>query len=97
MELAQQRARGHISESLLENELLKEALQAIKDEVNRQWVECPARDHEGKEALWQLAKTAQKFENLLLGYVESGKLAADQLKRFEEKKSLKDVLLKRIA
>lgn len=87
MELPEQRARGQISESLLENELLQEALKAIKEEVMRQWVECPARDHEGKEALWQLAKTAQKFENVLLGYIETGKLAAEQLKRFEEKKT----------
>lgn len=88
MELPEQRARGQISESLLENELLKEALQAIKDDVTRQWMECPARDHEGKEALWQLMKTAQKFENVLIGYIETGKLASEQLKRFEEKKTL---------
>lgn len=88
MEIPEQRARGQISQSLLENELLKEALQALKDEVITQWVECPARDKEGKEALWQLMKTQQKFENILLGYVETGKLASEQLKRFEEKKTL---------
>lgn len=96
MELAEQRARGQISESLLENELLQEALKAIKDEVMTQWIACPARDHEGKEALWQLAKTAEKFENILLGYIQTGKLASEQMKRFEEKKGLRDII-KRIA
>ena len=89
MDLLQQQSRGHLSESLLENELLKEALKAIKDEVNAQWVDCPARDKEGKEALWQLAKTAQKFENILLGYIDTGKLATSQLKRFEEESTVK--------
>lgn len=90
MDLIEQQTRGQISSSLLENALLKEALKAIKDEVMQQWIECPARDLEGKEALWQLAKTAQKFENLLIGYVETGKLATEQMKRFEEKRTLRE-------
>lgn len=90
MDLIEQQTRGQISSSLLENALLKEALKAIKDEVMQQWIECPARDLEGKEALWQLAKTAQKFENILIGYVETGKLATEQMKRFEEKRTLRE-------
>lgn len=90
--LLDQQTRGQVSASLLENELLKEALKAIKDEVSRQWLECPARDHEGKEALWQLAKTAQKFENILIGYVETGKLATAELARFEKESKLKRFL-----
>jgi protein involved in temperature-dependent protein secretion len=88
MDLPQQQERGRRAAELLESELLKEALKAIKDEVTEQWVECPARDKEGKEALWQLAKTAQKFENALMGYISTGKLATDQMKRFEEKRGI---------
>lgn len=90
--LLDQQTRGQISASLLENELLKEALKALKDEVAEQWVNCPARDKEGKEALWQLAKTAQKFENILIGYVETGKLATAELARFEKESKLKRML-----
>ena len=54
-------------------------------------MECPARDKEGKEALWQLIKTARKFRGVLQGYVQTGKLAADQLKRFE-----KDSVIRRL-
>jgi hypothetical protein len=80
--------RAEHARRLLSDELLAEALQAIRNEVVRTWIDCPIRDQEGKEALWQLAKTADKFETLLRGYVESGKLATVNLKSFEERKGL---------
>jgi hypothetical protein len=70
--------------SLAENELLNEALDAIDKEVMEQWINCPARDKEGKEALWQLIKTSRKFKAILTGYIESGKLATDRLKYHEK-------------
>lgn len=80
--------RGRRAQELLDNELLVQALDAIESEVVAQWEQCPARDAEGKEACWQLIKTSKKFRAILLGYVESGKLASDQIRRFEEKRSL---------
>lgn len=84
--------RGIAALSLLENELLKEALAAIDKEVMEQWIECPARDKEGKEALWQLIKTSRKFRSILNGYIQSGKLATEQLKRYEKESLLRRVL-----
>lgn len=84
-------SRAEHAQRLLSDQLLKDALQAIRDEVVRTWVECPARDQEGKEALWQLAKTADKFESLLRGYIETGKLATANLKHFEERRGLRRV------
>ncbi len=81
--------RAEHAARLLNDELLMDALKAIRDDVVRTWVECPARDKEGKEALWQLAKTADKFETLLRGYVETGKLATANLKSFEERRVLR--------
>lgn len=89
MDLLAQQTRGQVSSSLLENELLQEALNAIEKEVFDQWMQCPARDKEGKEALWQLAKTAQKFRGVLTGYIETGKLATAQLSQFEEKRGIR--------
>ena len=91
-ELLEQQARGQYAMSLLENELLQEALDAIEREVVEQWASCPARDKDGKEACWQLMKTAQKFRNILLGHIETGKLATDQLKRFEKPGALRRIL-----
>lgn len=91
-DLLEQQTRGQYAMSLLENELLKETLSAMEREVIEQWVDCPARDKDGKEACWQLMKTAQKFRNILLGHIETGKLATDQLKRFEKPGALRRIL-----
>lgn len=86
-ELLAQQTKGQISQSLLENELLNEALDAIEQEVIAQWEACPARDTEGKETLWKLYKVSKKFRSVLNGYVETGKLATDQLKHIDAKRS----------
>lgn len=91
-DLLDQQTRGQYALSLLENELLKEALDAIEKEVMEQWISCPARDKEGKEALWQLIKTSRKFRDILTGYVQTGKLATEQLKRFENPGLLRRVI-----
>lgn len=80
----EEQTRGQEAQMLLDSELLQEALSAIEAEVIAQWEKCPARDAEGKEALWQLYKTSKKFRAVLTGYVQTGKLASEQLKRFEE-------------
>jgi hypothetical protein len=83
-DLHDQQGRGQVALQLLENELLNEALDAIDREVMEQWIGCPARDKEGKEALWQLIKTSRKFREVLTGYIDTGKLAAHKLKLYEE-------------
>ena len=80
----QEAHRGDEAQRLLDNDLLREALDAIDAEVVKQWQDCPARDKEGKEALWQLMKTAQKFRHILIGHIETGKLARENLRRIEE-------------
>jgi hypothetical protein len=82
-----EQTRGQAAQMLLDNELLRQALDAIEAEVVDQWEKCPARDAEGKEALWQLFKTSKKFRALLNGYVQTGKLASENLKRFDEQES----------
>jgi len=88
LDLRVEQERGSNAFSLMENELLREALDAIDAEVMEQWISCPARDKEGKEALWQLIKTSRKFRSILTGYIESGKLATEQLKRYEKESKL---------
>lgn len=76
--------RAEHAQRLLNDELLQAALSAIKADVVQMWIDCPARDTQGKEALWQLAKTADKFTAILQGHIETGKVSRDKLKRFEE-------------
>lgn len=89
VDLLEKQSRGQTALQLLENELLSEALDAIDSEVMEQWIACPARDKEGKEALWQLIKTSRKFREILTGYINTGKLATANLKRFEEQSALR--------
>lgn len=92
MTAQQESDRGIEARMLLDNHLLQAALKAIESEVVEQWAACPARDTEGKEALWQLMKTAQKFRGILTGYVQTGQLAAENMKRFDEKRTFRDIL-----
>ena len=71
--------RGIAASELLSNAVLREALTAIKSEVVVQWKDCPIRDAQGQLLLLQLAKMADKFESILLGYVESGKLSQNKI------------------
>ena len=48
---------------------------ALKDEIVAEWSRAPVRDVEGQRLLLQLHKLANKFEGLLTGMVENGKLA----------------------
>lgn len=88
---AEQVERGRQAAELMDHPILSAALDAIEAEVVSQWAECPARDNEGKEALWQLLKTSKKFRAILTGYINSGKLSSENMKRFEEKRGLRAV------
>lgn len=83
--------RADMARQLLENQLLRDALTAIETEVVTMWGAAPARDKEGKEALWQLYKTSQKFRGLLLGYIETGKMATADLAHIEKQSRLRSL------
>lgn len=93
--LAAEVSRAKEAELLLSNPLLAAALESIKSEVVDEWGKCPIRDKEGKELLWQLYKTAERFENLLKGHIETGKLASDALRRIEQE-SLRQRALRKL-
>lgn len=92
MKAHDEQERGRQAQELLNSPLLSTVLDAIESEVIEQWEKCPARDQEGKEALWQLFKTSKKFRAILLGYIDTGKLATEQIKRFDKKRGLLDRL-----
>lgn len=80
--------RARRAQELLDNELLHGALDAIEREVFEMWADSPALKHDEKEALWQHVRACRNFRAMLLGYINTGKLAADKLKRFEEAPTL---------
>jgi hypothetical protein len=89
--LADEVERGRRAAELLDSELLREALDAIDAEVIAQWSDCPARDKDGKEALWQLYKTSKKFRGVLTGYVQTGRLASERMKDYDKPTALQKI------
>ena len=72
-----QRARQ--ASEVLDSEVYKQAMQQLKDSITAQWIECPVRDKEGQVLLLQLAKLANKFEGILHGMIETGKVSQHKI------------------
>lgn len=83
--------RAEKARLLLDNDILSAALDSMEREVVELWGQAPTRDKEGKEELWRLYKTQQKFRMLLLGYIESGKYAQAQLAQYEKESKLRSL------
>ena len=73
--------KANQSRQVFEQPIVTETLDFMEKEVMEQWMACPVRDIEAREALWRMAVTTRKFRELLRGTMESGKLAADQITR----------------
>ena len=71
--------RGREASAVLDNEAFKSAISSMKAEVLSQWKSCPIRDREGQVLLLQLAKLTDKFESILVGMIENGKLAQNRI------------------
>lgn len=70
---------GRDAQQVLDNAAFKLAMETLKESVVKQWRECPVRDAEGQLLLLQLAKVTEKFEGLLVGLVETGKMAQHKI------------------
>ena len=75
--------RAKQAEQVFTAPIVKETLDFMEKEIMEMWKACPIRDVEAREALWRMAVTTGKFRELLRGTMESGKLAADQIRRKE--------------
>lgn len=71
--------RGIDANQVLNNEAFKDAFTVLRSAVVEEWKKCPVRDQDGALLLLQLAKLTDKFESILVGMVESGKLAQHQI------------------
>ena len=77
--------RGENADRLLRDKVLQEAIAGMKKEIIDQWSATPARDSEGRDWVWRHYKVVERFESILKGYVESGKM-----ERFKVEQSTKD-------
>ena len=74
---------GVHASQVLENPAYQQAMSLLRQQVIDAWKDCPVRDTEGQMLLLQLAKLTDKFEAILKGAVESGKLADHRIKMDE--------------
>lgn len=68
------------AKEVLENEAYLEALALIKTEIDTQWRTSPARDTDGRERLWLMQSLLSKLQATLETTMQSGKLAAADLR-----------------
>lgn len=71
--------RGFEASQVLDNPVFKEAMDNLKNEIISEWKKCPVRDKEGQLLLLQLIKLSDKFEGMLIGMIEGGKLAQHKI------------------
>ncbi len=73
--------RANEAKRIIEDPLVIEALAAMRGDLIAEWEKAPARDTEGRERLWAMVKTIDKFRSFFVGAMEGGKVAQAQLLR----------------
>lgn len=76
--------RAERAKRVLENELVKEAIEVIKTNVRTAWESSKANDKEGREEAWKMLKVVNEFERHFVNLVTSGKMAEKELSRLEQ-------------
>lgn len=84
--LDKEKRRGEEAQRLLNNDLLKETLDAMESEAITLWEQTPARDVEGREHLHRFYIAVRKFRNTLLNFVSTGDMASLQIERSAKEK-----------
>ena len=69
--------RGEHAQELVNNPLLKKSIAVIKQLIFEEWEE--ATEEEVRNELWRQQRAVTSFEGVLLGYIQTGKVARKQL------------------
>ena len=80
--------RADAAKRIMDDPMVKEALQAIEDGIIEAWKDLPLRDVEGREHMHRMLHAKRKFEAVFASHLMNGQLAAAELKAEEERKSL---------
>ena len=75
----QQVLRGKEAAMVLENAAYIAAMEQLRNQVIEAWKAAPIRDIEGQKLLLQLVKLCDKYEGILGGMIENGKMAQHRL------------------
>ena len=75
----QQVLRGKEAAMVLDNAAYIAAMDQLRNQVIEAWKAAPIRDIEGQKLLLQLVKLCDKYEGILGGMIENGKMAQHRL------------------
>lgn len=89
-------ARAEAAKRIIEDPMVKEALQIIEDGITDAWKDLPARDVEGREYLHRLLQAKRRFETVFQIVLEEGAVTAAELRAEEERKSIMTRVKERI-
>lgn len=73
--------RAEKARQFLEDEMIKEALNGIRDAIIEQWSNTPIKDTDLREKTWMMFNIHKNFIDRLKEHIETGKLASLQLKQ----------------
>ena len=76
MNKQQEISRGERARQVLEDEMFKEAMTAIKAEVYRKFLATSFDQKEERDELWRKSQTIEALEGYLKSVMISGKLAS---------------------
>jgi hypothetical protein len=80
--------RADAAKRIMDDPLVKEALQSVEDGITEAWKDVPARDVEAREHLHRLLQAKRQFENVFRICIETGAIARAELQAEEERKTL---------
>lgn len=79
--LIKETERGNRAKRILEDDLWLEAWATIEMEFLSAWRNSPARDEEGREAIWKMLKVAERVRSQLESHMMTGRLAEKELEK----------------
>lgn len=85
----QTQQRGIEAQRIIDSEVFSEAMKTLDAQIVQQWKATPVTDKEGAMLLLQLAKIKSKFEAVLIGLIETGKLATHEINLHAERNESK--------
>ncbi len=86
------RRAARAAELLDPDGLLMECFASARAEFAEAWRTSPARDTEGREALYALARATDRIESILRGFVEDGTIARHRIAAAERDRTMTDAL-----
>lgn len=84
-ELSKDVERGNHAQRLLNDPLLQEAFNVVRQAIHDQWESSPLRDVEGQVALRSMLNHLRDVQSVLEVALADGKAAADELTRRNRK------------